>query len=698
MSVDAPSPASPPDVRAEAPVPWRPTAGAVTTAAGAAVVALAMVLPWCSIPGGAYARALLELRGEAVPATGPLWRSLPLTSVVVLGLVVLAVVAVALSVTAHRLRRRVAWATAGSGVLVAALLVDRLFVERPAPDVTEVGAGGYVGLAGVLAVTVGAGLVAREHEATARDPRAMPAVRLRPETRPRGRELAWPWSAGAAAALVVTYLATRLSLADRFPYFFDEALYAGHAQLVARSHTDAFVALEFGQGPLMTWLAVAWVELGFAPLTSVRLVSLLAGLLTVGVVGLLARSVLGPAVGWVAAGLCVVLPFYVVHDGIGVYEPLVTLIVAASLYLQIEFARRPRLWLAGLLGVVLAAGVLTKLNTLPALVLLPVSLLCFDWSGPGRRRRVTRWLQGIAVATAIVVAAYLLQRSSSYYVQLEATRNSLLLWPARTVTAVLDDPFAVVEVNWESYSAALGGYVTVPILALAVVGAVLAWRDRPRTAAFLVASFLVFLAVALLFQLRPYPRHAMSLTPPLLVLSAYALVRATTLAQRRLAPGAAVGVCTLGAVLVMAPAALLDVRALSRPATAHYPGLDYWQYVAGWPAGGPWQDAADLIRRRGNGRDMVILSPGSYLVLRLMLEDDGGRYRFVTPASPLAAKARLAVFDSERVPIDPKGFRAELDRHGFAPIGRFSRPDGPCSGPREPSCGGTVTVLARSER
>ena len=95
-----------------------------------------------------------------------------------------------------------------------------------------------------------------------------------------------------------------------------------------------------------------------------------------------------------------------------------------SLYLQIEFARRPRLWLAGLLGVVLAAGVLTKLNTLPALVLLPVSLLCFDWSGPGRRRRMTRWLQGIAVVTAIVVAAYLLQRSSSYYVQLEAARTA----------------------------------------------------------------------------------------------------------------------------------------------------------------------------------------------------------------------------------------------------------------------------------
>ena len=117
------------------------------------------------------------------------------------------------------------------------------------------------------------------------------------------------------------------------------------------------------------------------------------------------------------------LPFYVVHHGIGVYEPLVTLIVTAALYLQIEFARRPRLWVAGLLGAVLGAAVLTKLNTLPALALLPVSLLCFDWSGPGRRRRVTRWLRGAALVTAMVVVADLLQRASSYYVELEATRD-----------------------------------------------------------------------------------------------------------------------------------------------------------------------------------------------------------------------------------------------------------------------------------
>ena len=45
--------------------------------------------------------------------------------------------------------------------------------------------------------------------------------------------------------------------------------------------------------------------------------------------------------GLVAAGLCVVLPFFLVHDGIGIIEPLVTLVMASALYFQVEVARRP---------------------------------------------------------------------------------------------------------------------------------------------------------------------------------------------------------------------------------------------------------------------------------------------------------------------------------------------------------------------
>jgi hypothetical protein len=652
-----------------------------------------MALPWISIPGGAFERGVMALRGETIPATGAVWSSLPLTSVLV-GLLVLMGIAVAwLTVTAHRLRTTLAVATAAFGLVVLAVLIDKLFVERVASARTAVGAGGYLGLLGVATVMLGALTVVRDARVPPRPRprRSWPAEAPPPtEVAPRS----WLWPAAVALALLTAYLITRYSFASRFPRFLDEALYPDYANQAAHSRDKLFISLEIGQGPVFIWLSAIWVKLGFAPLTAVRLVSVASGLLLAGIVGALARFVWGWTVGWVAAALCVVLPFFLVHDGIGIYEPLVTLIMASALFLQIALARRPDWRIAVALGVVLAAGVLTKQNTTPALVLLPVSLLCLDWSQPGRGRRLTAWLWGVAIVIGLVVAADLLQRSSDYYAQREAAMQSILLWPARSVTDVLNDPFGVIGQNWAIYRPALTGYVTVPLLLTTATGAVLGWRSRPRLTLVLLAWIIVPFAIGMMFQLRPFPRHAMFLVPPAMVLSAYAIVSGVRLAERRLSRPAAVLACSAAAALVLAPALILDGRVLAHPDTARYPGIDYWQYVAGWPAGGPWEDAADLIRRRAAGDRVVILTPGSYGVLTQLL-GDSRRYVFADTSSPLARSARFGLFDTAGFPVDPKDFGAQLARRDFTQVARFARPRGPCSGPREPSCGGSVIVFER---
>ena len=110
------------------------------------------------------------------------------------------------------------------------------------------------------------------------------------------------------------------------------------------------------------------------------------------------------------------LPFFVVHDGIGIYEPLVTLIMARRpVRSKYKLARRPSLRWGALLGPFFAAGALTKENTLPALALLPLSLLCFDWSQPecsaALRPSGSRPSRS---SCAAFVAAKLLMRSSGY--------------------------------------------------------------------------------------------------------------------------------------------------------------------------------------------------------------------------------------------------------------------------------------------
>jgi 4-amino-4-deoxy-L-arabinose transferase-like glycosyltransferase len=674
----------------------RPSRGAVATGVGAAAVALALPLPWISIPGDLIARELLLRQGEAIPATGSVFRASPQLAVLLVAGVLAGALVAFLSAAGARLQVLAAGATAGYAAVLLAVLVVRLFADRVAGEYTAIGAGGYLAVVGIAAITLGALTVVNDVR-TARPPPARRGPRAAPESaddRSATGRWPWAWSATAGALILGAYLATRLSFVDRFPYFFDEGIYSDHATLASKSRDDLFVALKIGQGPVMTWLSVAWIKLGAGALTAVRLVSVISGLLTVAVIGLLARYLWDATVGWVAAALCVVLPFFLVHDGIGIYEPLVTLIMAGALLLQVVFARSPDLRLALLLGLVLGVGVLTKQNTLPALALLPVSLLCFDWSQPGRRRRLAIWISGVAIVVLMVVAADAIQRSSAYYAERQQATKDILVWPARSTSDVLDDPFGLLADNWATYRPALLGYVTIPLLLAAAAGAGLVWRARPRLTAVLLSWILLPFAVGMLFQLRPYPRHAMFLVPPLIALAAYGLVGAARLARRRLPPRAALAACAAGAALALAPAVVLDARVLAHPATARYPGLDYWQYVAGWPAGGPWRGATDLIRRRGEGPQVVVLTPGAYDILRQSL-GEGGRYVLVTEDSPLASRAQFGLFDTAGFPVDPKGFEAELTRRGFARIARFDRPSGPCSEPREPDCGGSVVVFQR---
>jgi 4-amino-4-deoxy-L-arabinose transferase-like glycosyltransferase len=655
---------------------------ASTTAIGAGVLGLSLVLPWITLPGGDFERGVMIFRGEPIPATGTAPSSLPGTSAVVALLIILGLALAVLAARGHRARLPLAAVTVACALVVLVLLIDKLFLGRVASDRTAVGAGGYLGVVGVLVVALGALMVIRPP----RRPWRAPA----PDAPPSGQRTRAPLALGAA--LLTAYLITRLSFVDRFPHFLDEGLYARYADLVAHSRSKAFIALEIGQGPFFSWLGAVWVKLGFAPLTAVRLVSVTAGLLLAVVVGALARAIWGWTVAWVAAALCVLIPFFVVHDGIGIYEPLVTLIMASALFLQIVFARRPDLRIAVALGLVLGAGVLTKENTVPALALLPVSLLCFDWTERERRRRFGTWLCGAAIVVAMVIVAELVQRSSSYNAQREEAQQSILLWPVRSVSNVLDDPFGVVSQNWNVYGPALSGYVTIPLLLAALAGAVLSWRTRPRVTLVLLAWIAVPFVIGMLFQLRPFPRHAMFMVPPTLALSAYAITSGVRFARRRLSRPAAALVCSAVLAAALTPAAILDARVLAHPETASYPGLDYWQYVAGWPAGGPWEHAADQIHERSTGRPVVVLVPGGYGILSELLGDG---YALVDKRSPLAARARFGVYDTADFPVDANGFGAELARRHFIRIARFARPPGPCEGPREPACGGAVLVFER---
>jgi hypothetical protein len=140
--------------------------GEMIAAIGAIALFILMFLPWYSFNGDARTRFLLNAGGKA-PLTGNAWHVYSNTSLILIALVLVALALPVLTAMQQRISFPLAAATAGLGLLVAALVADKLFIHRPGGNTySDVAYGGYLGLVAVLAIILGASLTAREDGVT----------------------------------------------------------------------------------------------------------------------------------------------------------------------------------------------------------------------------------------------------------------------------------------------------------------------------------------------------------------------------------------------------------------------------------------------------------------------------------------------------------------------------------------------------
>jgi dolichyl-phosphate-mannose-protein mannosyltransferase len=448
----------------------------------------------------------------------------------------------------------------------------------------------------------------------------------------------------ALAAIVAIFLATRLAILWRFPPFLDESLYASWAKEIHDSGQNRYVPLSNGKLPLLPWLGAVVMWLGAAPLTAVRFVSLGSGLVSLGCVGAIGRRLGGTWTGVAAAGLYAVVPYFVVHDVIGLYEPLLTATAMLALYLQLRLADEPRLADALLLGLALGAGLLTKESGRFALVLLPFSLLCFRWEAPRRWWRLARWAGGAVLAVAVAGAMWSVLKLSEHYSILGRTAKQVE--PVRSVGSGLAHPIRWLDFAWPGERTHILGYVTAPIVILAAIGLGLALRRGWRLPLFVLLWAALPFGAATLLAENTFARYTLQVAPPLAVLAAYGLVRLVafvrTLPVRadRLAAGAAVATA-----LVLLPAFLFDGEVLADPNRADYPGSSDKEYATSWTAGNAWVAVADELNGlTGSGRSTVTVfaqgSPALGLELHPNVVQEGG------------VNARFAIDNGGGIPAD----------------------------------------------
>jgi 4-amino-4-deoxy-L-arabinose transferase-like glycosyltransferase len=166
---------------------------------------------------------------------------------------------------------------------------------------------------------------------------------------------------------------------------------------------EALTALPGAEhGPLTVLYLTPWsVGAGANPPWQ-RFATTLVGIAAVFLIGLLGERLAGPRVGLVAAGIAAVYPNLWVNDSLVMSESLAILIVAGALVVALDFDRRPGVWRAAALGVLVGLGALTRTE----IVLFAVGFAALAWwrsAGHPRRALMPVLILG---ATAVTVAPW----------------------------------------------------------------------------------------------------------------------------------------------------------------------------------------------------------------------------------------------------------------------------------------------------
>jgi 4-amino-4-deoxy-L-arabinose transferase-like glycosyltransferase len=414
---------------------------------------------------------------------------------------------------------------------------------------------------------------------------------------------------GAIALILVVTVLTRLPHLDTGPLDYDEGVYWLSLRSM-RNGNALFSSVFSSQPPAFLQLAEPpWAWLG-GSIVAGRTVMLVWSLVTIVAGGVAAWRLAGRVAAVATALLLAVTPQMVHQSGVLQAEAPAMALMAVSLagaaVAVTAAGQRARAVAAFVCGAALAAGLLTKLLDVAALPALAVLIA----STGGRRRTAGLALAGAAAAAAAVLLPLINAWGAMWDQVIGVHVSAQTTYPRFNIDVFIG--FA---------------RTAAPLIAIALVGAVLGWRHSRR--AVVVGLVWVLGAVVAMVATRPlFPHHAVTLVPGLALLGGLGVARVVGSLQgrpagrRRLVSGlvlGATGAAAAGIMLgiglhgLMTPAHPRAVAELQRlvPSSSLVLGDDQWdQAAAGRDAPPPFVDTSGV---RLNGAGVTATALEAYL-------------------------------------------------------------------------------------
>ena len=423
--------------------------------------------------------------------------------------------------------------------------------------------------------------------------------------------------------IILFFFVTRFYNILGLPIFTDEAIYVRWSQIASNDAAWRFISLTDGKQPMFVWIAMLLMKVIHDPLLAGRMVSVFAGFASmVGIFFLTneifknspSASLRARKIGLLAAFIYVLYPFALVYDRMALYDSLVAMFIIWSLYFEILLAKHVRLDLALILGMIIGAGMLTKTNANFALILLPFSLLLFNFedikslSALLRTKRFWRWVLLALVVAFIANIMYGILRLSPFF-HVIGDKNLVFIYSFKEW---IQQPFSFFWNNLRAMLNWLTIYSTLPFLLLVIAAFLVKKKDFKEKLLLLIWFIVPFLALGF-FGKTLYPRFILFMTMPLLVLGVYGFYQLQSFSKK-------IWLKMLVFVVFFMMFVINGFYIITDFTKASVPESDRDQFYAGWPSGVGVKETVDFLQEKAKNEKIYVGTEGTFGLMPYALE------------------------------------------------------------------------------
>lgn len=399
---------------------------------------------------------------------------------------------------------------------------------------------------------------------------------------------------------VFTFL-TRIVHLLNIPIFTDEAIYIRWAQIGLADPAHRYISLTDGKQPLFTWLMYPMLKIFSNPLFAGRFVSVLSGVLAVLGIYFLARELFGNKTAVIASLIYIFSPFALLYDRLALMDSLLATIGIWSLYLSVLLVTRFRLDTALLLGLAVGLGVLTKSSAFFFLVLMPFSLLLFDFRDKFKIKRLIVWAGLSSIPIVLSEVIYNSLRLSPWFYIIRQKNYSFVM----TYQEFMKKPFETFFPNLHGLTSILVGYLTIPVVIVIFYGLIETVRNRDKRILYLFIWFLVpFVTLATIGKVI-FPRFILFMVMPLFVICAKVIADVAAELNKNLTR-------IIFILIILVYPMYQSYLIISSPADAAIPVSDKNQLFEDWPSGYGVDQVISYIDEKSKTGKVVLGTEGTF--------------------------------------------------------------------------------------